>query len=540
MCMSGVFLYTLILSFASGIFLRSFFEINSPTSLAFVTVAIGLVLIGRRKSTSSAAFSILLCGVSLLGFGGGMLRLALTDELASPSLLAPQVGEKGTIAGQVVREPEVRAQSTNLTVLVGDEKILVQTDRHTPVRYGDTVQLFGKLTLSKPFVTELGREFDYPGYLAAQGIVYTMSFGSVTVTDTTTGNQFLKKLFLWKQQFMQALELQIPEPQVGLGEGLILGVKQALGADIETAFRRSGIIHIVVLSGYNIMIIVTFVMMVFSLVLPFRLRSIAGMISIIVFALLVGAGASVVRASIMALLGLLALVLGRRYNLLRALCAAGAGMLLYNPLLLVHDVGFQLSFMATLGLVLVAPHLEEIVGGSKFSRFGQEFLVATAATQIAVLPLLFYQIGQFSLIALVVNVIVLPVVPLAMLSTFLTGAVSLVSPALAIPFAYLAYALLTFIIGVATRFASLPFAAFDVPPFPFIVVPLMYAGLGYLVYRKLRSDRVPEAMAVPSLADWTVVEESTLVFKEGETTPTENGRGQSPRPSSDELPIFFR
>ncbi len=536
--MSGVSLYTLILSFASGIFIRSFFEIGWTWCLWMIVVAGGLVLVGRRKSSAFAAPYVVACGIALLGFGLGIMRLVLVSEFVPAAVLAPQVGEKGTFTGQVVREPEVRAQSTNLTVQVGNEYILVKTDRHSPVRYGDAVQLFGKLALPKPFVTDLGREFDYPGYLAAQGITYTLAFGSITVMGSSAGNPVLKKLFAAKQQFMHALELVIPEPEVGLGEGLLLGVKQALGTDIETAFRRSGIIHIVVLSGYNIMIIVNFVMLLLTFALPLRARIVVGIISIILFALLVGTGASVVRASIMATLGLLALGLGRQYAVMRALFVAGTLMLVVNPLLLVHDVGFQLSFMATLGLIVVAPQLEGFRLGT-LRYFGvKEFLIATLATQIAVLPLLLYQIGQFSLIAIVVNVLVLPVVSFAMFGTFVTGCVALVSPALAVPFAAGTYVLLTYIIVVATRFASLSFAAFEVPAFPFICVPLLYAAMGYFLYRRLRTDSRPVLATTSEVDDWIIEEESAVLAVIPKRI--ESGRGHSPRPPQSEPPIFFR
>ncbi len=475
-----------------------------------MVVAIGLLCVGRRKRAAPAVSVVMTVAIVLLGFGFGMLRLELVTLLAEPSPLAVQVGEQVTLVGQVIREPETRAQSANLTVQVGNENLLVQTDRHTPVRYGDTVQLFGKLSLPKPFVTDLGREFDYPGYLAAQGITYTMAFGSITVLDSKAGNPALQKLFEAKQQFMHALELVIPEPEVGLGEGLLLGVKQTLGADIETAFRRSGIIHIVVLSGYNIMIIVNFVMLALAFVLPLRARIVVGVISIILFALLVGAGASVVRASIMATLGLLALGLGRQYAVMRALFIAGTLMLLVNPLLLVHDVGFQLSFMATLGLIVVAPQLETFRLGT-LSYFGaKDFLIATLATQIAVLPLLLYQIGQFSLIAVVVNVLVLPVVSFAMLGTFVTGCVALVSTALALPFASGTYLLLTYIIVVATRFADLSFAAFEVPAFPFVFVPLLYTLMGYVVYRYVRTNAEPVVVTASEVDGWIIEEESSV------------------------------
>lgn len=544
--MSGVFFYTLVASFVSGIFLRSFFIISWPVCLWFVILSLGVIGLWYKKRSFNSSHVLLWSSIALCGFGFGLLRLELQSAFTPVSLFSEQVGTSVTLRGQVIREPDVRTRSRHLVVQVQSEKILVQTDRHVSVSYGDMVEVQGKLTVPEAFITDLGRSFDYQKYLAAQGITYTMSFADVTVIDAVAGNALLRFLFTQKAAFMDALELVIPEPEVALGEGLILGTKQALGEELETAFRRAGIIHIVVLSGYNIMLVVTFVMYVLGWFLPERARLIAGGISIILFALLVGLGASVVRASIMAVIALFALALGRRYAVLRALCVAGVLMLLVNPLLLVSDVGFQLSFMATLGLILVAPQFEVILAGRRGWFSIKDFMIATLATQVAVLPLLLYHIGEFSVVAVFVNILVLPIVSLAMLGTFLTGIVALMSLPLALPCAMVTYGLLTYIIVIATFFAGLPFAALTVPEFPFIVVVLMYLILGYGLYRRQqRNIPVPTLHLPTSPREWTVE-----VVTDG--TPETSGRltsgvaviqneqGQSPRSPESNTPIFFR
>ena len=192
------------------------------------------------------------------------------------------------------------------------------------------------------------------------------------------------------------MSLSLPEPEVSLGAGLLLGVKQALGTDLEADFRTAGIIHIVVLSGYNLMLVGIFISFLLSFFLSQRPRLICSMVAIVIFAILVGLSATVVRATIMALLMLFAGTSGKRYLVLRALMFAGLVMLLINPLLLVHDVGFQLSFMATLGLIVIAPLLQDKLASLPWQRVIKEYLLPTLATQIMVLPILLYQIGQFS------------------------------------------------------------------------------------------------------------------------------------------------
>lgn len=511
--MSSIFFYTGILSFVSGIFLGSFFSIPWAAIFWGIVLAGGMGVIALRQRARAPLQSLLLFIVCLTSFSLGIARVELVPDLYTDSPLLTQVREKVELTGFVITEPDIRASTAHLMVLVEDERVLVTTDRHTPVRYGDTISITGSLKKPEAFTTDLGREFDYPGYLATKDISYVMSFASVRVTDDTTGNFALRMLFQAKADFLDALEKVLPEPAVGLGEGLILGVQQALGADLEDVFRQAGIIHIVVLSGYNIMIVVAFVMLMLGF-LPLRSRIFFGIISIVGFAVLVGLGASVVRASIMAVFSLLALVLDRRYHLPRALSLAGVIMLVFNPLLLVHDVGFQLSFLATLGLILFAPQFESVFTVSSYLLSAKQFLIATLATQIAVLPLLMYQMGQISLISIVVNVLVLPLVAPAMLATFLTGLVALFIPSLVAPLALCATLLLQTIIWVATFFSKLPYATVSVPQFPFILVPLLYGLIGYALYKwvyRLPLQVVLLTKELSAVSDWIVEEESELI-----------------------------
>jgi competence protein ComEC len=537
--MSGVFFYTLLLSFASGIFLRSFFIIPTVVVIWLGVMSFGLSVWSYRKRSTPSVRGVVLLACMIGGIATGSGRINLAEYLSPAALLLPDVGQTHSYIGRIIREPEKTASGKNIVVQIGRELVLVKTDSETKVQYGDTVSIVGKLALPEPFITDLGREFDYLGYLRAKGISYTMSFGKVTVTDSTTGNPLLRFLFTAKERFITALAEVLPEPEVGLGKGLLLGVNHALTTDLEDIFRRAGIIHIVVLSGYNIMLVVQCVLLVLAGFLPLRTRTIVGMVAIAGFALVVGLGASVVRASIMAALTLVALLFGRRYAVTRALFLAGAVMLVVNPYLLVHDLGFQLSFMATLGLLLLSPELERLAlwVPEKFGLRG--FLLATIATQIAVLPILLYSMGQFSLISLAVNLLVLPVVSIAMLVTFCTGLVALVSPSIALIPGSAAYVVLAYIIGIATKCASLPFAVVTVSFFPWYGVPLLYLLLGaWLYYRTVRRT-IPRAAQIDlsPVAHFTIVEETETV--RNEKGPVEV-TGPSSRVSKSDTPMFFR
>ncbi len=542
--MAGVFFYALLLSFASGIFLRSFFVIPSAGAVWLLLISVCLFIWSYRKRSTPSVSVVILIACVIGGTALGIGRINYAEYAAPATLLAADVGTVHTYSSEVIREPEAASNGTNIVVQIGRELVLVKTERNTDVQYGDTVSVTGKLALPEAFTTDLGRSFDYPGYLRAKGITYTMSFGKVTVNDSTTGNPFFRFLFSIKARFIAALTEMLPEPEAGLGEGLLLGVNHALGSDLEDIFRRAGIIHIVVLSGYNIMLVVQFVLLVLTGFLPLRARAVVGVVAIIGFALIVGLGASVVRASIMAALGLAALLLGRRYAVTRALFFAGAMMLLVNPYLLVYDLGFQLSFMATLGLLILSPQLTGLVSWMP-EKFGlREFLLATIATQIAVLPILLYSMGQFSIISLVVNVLVLPVVSVAMLLTFCTGLVALVSPPLALLPSYAAYVVLAYIIAIASKFAALPFAVVTVSFFPWYAVPLLYLVLGVWLYYRTAGQSgqiITTPVDVSSIANWTVVEEDRVLDNKIGLAETTNPILVAPAVVAEtDTPIFFR
>lgn len=523
------FLLCGLISFILGVGLRSVFDIPLSGEVWLMMVAFGLAVLWSRKSEAFSAPFILLTSICLLAVSLGMTRTEIATWQFDQSPLALQVGEEIELSGTVVAEPEYKERTVQLFVETETDKVLVSTDRLNDVSYGDKVLIAGKLEVPGKFETDLGRVFDYENYLKAKGVEYRIAFAELEVVDSGLGNPIISRLLFVKQSFINSVEKIIPEPAVGLSSGLLLGVKSALGDDIETDFRRTGIIHIVVLSGYNVMLVVTFIMFCFSFLLPLRMRVVAGVLSIIAFALIVGLSATVVRASVMALLVLLAESLGRKYDVMRALLFAGLVMIIINPFILIYDIGFQLSFMATLGLLLVVPEFEKrlLEGNNLFGI--KDFFMATIATQIAVLPLLLYHIGEVSLIAVVVNMLVLPVVSVAMFLTFITGVLGFVSVSLAALVGYAATFVLNYILVVAAWFSGIPLATITVSAFSFGWVVVMYICL-VVIYLLLKRKSV----VVNEFFDWEIIEEIEGANESAEINLLTSSA------SSKDLPIFFR
>jgi len=490
-----------LLGFVSGIFLRSFFVITDPQLGLATVMLLALVVLARRRAYSIHLtyliavilfFSCALCGVVRYS----VAELTLESERITST-------DAVTLNGVVVKEPDERAKTQHLYIESETATVLVIADRYAQINYGDQVHVVGELVEPEAFTSDLGRTFAYPGYLRARGVTQMMIFpDTLEVVSAGEGNILIAVLLTLKLQFQSALRSVLPEPEVGLAEGLLLGEKRALGEELSEMFRQAGVIHIVVLSGYNVLLVAGFFLFILSWFGSLRVKVVGGVLSIVLFALLVGLSPTVVRASIMACILLVASALGRQYDILRALLVAGCIMLIIDPYLLVYDPGFQLSFLATLGLIFVAPQLESRLVSTSTLPSMKILMIATLATQISVLPLLLYQIGEFSVVALVVNALVLPAVPLAMLLTFLAGTLALFSWWLGSIVAYGAYLVLGYILLVVQVCTSVSWAALSVPLFPFWWVVVAYGAMGHVLWRVAMRDTTHN-----ETANWQIDEE---------------------------------
>ena len=166
---------------------------------------------------------------------------------------------------------------------------------------------------------------------------------------------------------------------------MTVGAQESLGEKLQDNFRKTGIAHIVVLSGYNVTIVSEAIMRVFSFLQNVFKFSFGG-IAIIFFVLMTGASATAVRAGIMAILVIIARITGREYDALRALLIAGVIMIIQNPKILAFDSSFQLSFMATLGLLYVSPRIYKYFKFITTKFQFRELVVSVIATQLLFCP----------------------------------------------------------------------------------------------------------------------------------------------------------
>ena len=489
-----------LLSFLGGVFVTS---LTTPpvwflSVLGVCSVLLLLLSFYVKKRQKVFVFIFILLGVLT-----GMSRFIVWSTAPSDAQLVSSVGKMGNFEGVVTEEPDVREGKTHLTVSLQHQymgstsqevfgKALLIVNRYPEYRYGDNVEISGKLTLPQVLTEDDGRVFDYPMYLQSKGIHYQMLFPRVTELSTDNGNPIISTLLLIKSRFEHAISRTLPAPESSLLSGLLLGGKQSLGSVWLERFRTTGIIHIVVLSGYNMTIVAEWLVVVFRF-LGFYGSLFSGAVGIILFALMTGGGATVLRAAIMAILVLISKATGRTYDMGRALLLAASLMVLENPSILLFDPSFQLSFLAALGLIFISPILERRILFCKNFPIFREVLISTLATQILVLPLLLYQTGMISLVSLPANLVVLPLIPITMFLGFIAGLIALVVPSISFIFGLPACTLLAWILFVAKNASLIPFAAVSVGSIsPYVVVILYVLIIVFVRNEKQVADSIRE------------------------------------------------
>jgi competence protein ComEC len=387
--------------------------------------------------------------------------------------------------GIVTENPDKRIYNQQLIVSVMGQKtnILVTVPKELEIFYGDKVKIFGILETPENFITEAGREFNYKRYLANKDIYFVVRNANIEIISHNNGNKLKSELYKIRNSFMKNIEKAISPPESFLASGLLLGARGGFDNNMREKFIETGTIHIVALSGYNISVISGNIISFLGLFLSQIFSSILAIILILLFILMTGATATAVRAGIMAGIILLARITGRNYLAGRALIIAGLLMICYD-LRVVTDLSFQLSFLATGGILFIMP---KIINWFRFLpiRFKiRETVATTFSATIAVLPILLYSTGIFSIISLPANVLILPIIPVTMFFSFLGGIFGYVLPIVAIPFAFIAQLLLSYILFIVNFFSSLPFASFSIQSFPLILTIIIYLFLFWWVFRK--------------------------------------------------------
>ncbi len=355
--------------------------------------------------------------------------------------------------------------------------------------YGDRLRLTGKL--ETPPAEE---EFSYREYLARQGVYSLIQPTQTSLLSTNQGNPVWAALFAVKQYALDTVYSIFPDPEASLMAGILLGVEAGIPADVQEAFKATGTSHVIAISGFNIAILAGLFTLLFSRLLGRWRGAAVAALGIAFYTLLVGAGPSVVRAAVMGWFSILAVQMGRRQNGLNSLAAVAAVMALFNPFLL-WDVGFQLSFLATLGLVLYADPIQGAFDrlASRFlpshtvTRLSApvgEYLLLTLAAQMLVIPVMAYHFQSLSLTMLIANPLILPVQPAVMILGGLATLGGMIFQPLGQLLAYLAWPFVAYTIRVVEGLSGIPGGFVSLGKISLFSVALFFGGLILLTWAK--------------------------------------------------------
>jgi len=384
---------------------------------------------GRHPLASRALFRVTFGLLAAACALGGLRYLGAQPRLTQQVLAWHQPNEDTVVTAMVSGYPQRSTRAT--TAIVSAEYILIEGEEQ-PVsgklelrlpagfrlRYGDRVRLSGKLQGT----IKDGRPA-HTSALAREGILSRMPYPQIETIGWGYGSRLTAGMHQLRQRAQHLIYDQLPFPESSLLEGILLGIEWNIPEFLKQAYRGSGTIHIIAISGFNIALISNVIIRLFRRVFPLRWAGWLAVGAIAYYTLLVGAEPAVVRAAIMGSLAIPAHYFGRRVLGLHALVVAATIMLMFNPFLL-WDISFQLSFLATLGLMVLVDPLTAWLKTGLLKLLPQRsvdlaippmmLITTTLCAQFAVSPVLLMLDARVPVFSLAANLIVLPVQPLVM------------------------------------------------------------------------------------------------------------------------------
>jgi competence protein ComEC len=386
--------------------------------------------------------------------------------------------------GKVIEEPITQGNFERVILQHKNGRVPLYVDRFSDFQYGEILKVSGDFNIPD--------EEEYLNYLRKEKI-YHIVFRPEIERIGKESNFFYEKLFSFREKLKGNIRRAIPFPEVILLEAVLLGERSSFPDDFNEKLSVTGTRHITAISGMHIVIISA---ILFYLLIFFKTKrrwaAIISLFLIITFIFFVGAPVSAIRAGIMGGVVLLSYVFYRKTDSLRLLIFAATGMLIFNPLLLHYDLGFQLSFLAVAGILFLYTPIKYFLtkneAGSHFLLKVRLFLrknekiadiiSVTSAAQIFVFPIILYNFGHFSLYSIFTNLLIVPLLPFMMILGFITALTGF------IVFSFPTYVLLSFAFFIINIFYLLPFSAIYIKNFPIFLVFVFYFVIFYKIVKK--------------------------------------------------------
>ncbi|HEC93393.1 MAG TPA: ComEC family competence protein [Candidatus Atribacteria bacterium] len=493
---SKLFLF-LCLSFIFGIFLNSFFVLSPDKVMGIFVLLFFLVLFFTLLGKKNIAFFFLIIICVIFG----VFRSQIAELKISHNRLRNynDLDEEIVLIGTVSKEPDVRKNQTKVELSVQEiitenkgipisGKVLITTNRFPQYDYGDKLKIKG--VLQTPRNPE---GFNWKGYLAKEGIYSVSYWPRVELIKKHATNDIFSKAYggilCFKEKLRQSIHHFLLPPQSLIAGAMILGDKKQMPYELKEKLNIAGVRHITAISGMHITII-SVVLMQFLLGIGLW-RSQAFYLTVlflILFIVMIGMPSSALRAGIMTTTLLFSEKIGRKNYTFRALIFAAVFILLVNPLLLRFDIGFQLSFLAVIGIIYLSPLLKNLLKKIPEGRFFnlRSIISMTLSAQIFTLPLLVYNFGRISLVAPLVNILILPFIPFIIGLGFLSALAGTIFPLLGQILSWPCWLILAYIVGIVEYLSRLSCSSIVMQDISLFWVALCYLFLVIVVWRKRR------------------------------------------------------
>ena len=445
-----------------GLFVAKYIH---PISIQWYwTLAVLLPLLFTRKLRVAYVMIALL----LIGLGrGGMYQESFQN-------IAQYYGQKVTINGYALEDGSYSYNGQLETVMS------VETINDAPVTGKVTVRGYEPALYRNDTLEATGKIMPTKG--GKQG---TMSYADITVTARS--NSTIEDI---RHSFIAGMQNALPEPAASLGVGILVGQRSLLPDDVATALQVAGLTHIVAVSGYNLTIIINAVKRLTRRLSRFQTIAIsAGLIY--AFLLITGFSPSIVRASLVAAIGLAAWYYGRELRPIVLIMFVAAVTGFANPYYVWGDLGWYLSFLAFSGVLIVAPLIITLITKNKKELpLIPTIAIESFSAQLMTMPLIMYAFGRISTVGLLANSVIVPLVPLAMLTSFIAGVTGMVVPQIAGWIGLPARILLNSMINLSEWMASIPYATVALQ-LTTITMLVLYSIIGIVVIGlKKRSQSV--------------------------------------------------
>jgi len=413
-----------------GLFLA---KLTEPLSVSWLILC-SILLAGLRK-IKGINIIVFICLALVLGWWrGGVLQaqnIKYQDYYGDKITLRGTATEDGFYSDKSQLEFTVSDVSINNNALPG--KVRIRGFGAPAVYRYDQIEAVGKL---------------YPSRGGRQA---SMSFADIDVTGTTNG--LVDK---FRRNFIAGMENALPEPAASLGIGLLVGQRSLMPDDVLAILVTVGLVHIIAVSGYNLTIIVDFSRRLTAKMSRFQVVFIACMLMYF-FILVTGFSPSIVRAAMVSVLSLLAWYFGRKFMPLLLILLVAAITAFFNPYYVWGDIGWYLSFLAFFGILILAPQIVKMFKKDKLPLLIAIAIESLSAT-IMTAPLIMSIFGRVSLVSLVANIIVVPLVPFAMLFSLIAGLAGMIVPTISGWLALPARILLNIILTVSEKLSKIPHA----------------------------------------------------------------------------------